>query len=105
MPQDLIETNASGLLVVATDVVGVRSALGDGKRGIVVPPNDAGAAARALERLARDAPLRRGLVIAGLEYARRETIEAQIDRLADFFGAQLRQGPERRGLYPPRRAT
>ena len=46
LPQVLFEAAAAGLPIVATDVGGVAEALGS-ERGIVVPPGDAGAAARA----------------------------------------------------------
>jgi glycosyltransferase involved in cell wall biosynthesis len=83
LPQVLVEANAAGTPVVATDVGGVGDALGE--RGLLVPPGDAGAAAAALDRLAREPLLRRRLVVAGVDHARRETLEAQVERLADFI--------------------
>ncbi len=52
LPVALLEAAASGLPAAATDVGGVREILGDGKAGLVVPPNDPAAMAAAMERLA-----------------------------------------------------
>lgn len=85
LPQVLLEAQAAGLPVVATDVGGVASALGDGASGLLVPPADAEAAARALSRLAEDEALRRELVLAGLANASARTLDAELDRLAGFL--------------------
>jgi glycosyltransferase involved in cell wall biosynthesis len=84
LPQVLVEAQASGLPVVATDVGGVGAALGHGARGLLVAPADAAAAAAALERLAADAGLRERLVSAGLEHAGGQTLERQLDRVTGF---------------------
>lgn len=89
LPQVLVEAAAMGLPIVATDVGGVRAALGNGSRGLLVPPDDAAAAAAALGRLRDDAPLRRQLIERGLEHAATETLEAQLGRVADFFYANV----------------
>ena len=85
LPQVLFEAQAAGLPVVATDVGGVRAGLGDGASGLVVPPRDAQAAAAAVDRLRAEEPLRRRLVEASLANAARETMDAQLDRVAAFF--------------------
>jgi glycosyltransferase involved in cell wall biosynthesis len=69
---------------VATEVGGVgagpeRSAV------LLVPPDDAVAAARALERVAADQALRERLIRAGLELARARTLEAECLRVARFI--------------------
>jgi glycosyltransferase involved in cell wall biosynthesis len=89
LPQVLFEAHAAGTPVVATDVGGVRAALEDGALGLLVPPSDARAAADAIVRVERDEALRRRLVVAGLAHARRETIDAQLDRIVEFFRANL----------------
>ena len=89
LPQVLFEAQGAGLPVVATDVGGVRAALDGGGAGLLVPPRDAHAAVAALERLAADEDRRRRLILAGLETARRETMEAQLDRVAAFLRAEL----------------
>ena len=87
LPQVLFEAAAAGLPIVATDVGGVAEALGS-ERGIVVPPGDAGAAARALLAL-RDESLRSRLASAALEYARTRTLEQQVGEILRFFNSSL----------------
>ena len=92
LPQVLFEAQAAGLPIVATDVGGVRAALGGGEAGLLIPPADRDAAVGALERLAEDEALRRQLIEAGLENAARETMDAQIDRILDFLRRELGVG-------------
>ena len=89
LPQVLAEAQAAGLPVVATDVGGVRAAVGGGESALLVPADDAEAAAAALSRFADEPQLRRRLVEAGLANAARETREAQLDRIAAFIRAEL----------------
>jgi glycosyltransferase involved in cell wall biosynthesis len=87
VPQVLAEALASGTPVVATDVGGVRSALDEGRAGLLVPPGDAEAVAAAVIRLADDEELRSGLVQRGLALARERTLEAEAARVAAFLRA------------------
>jgi glycosyltransferase involved in cell wall biosynthesis len=87
LPQVLWEAHAAGTPIVATDVGGVRDALGGGASGLLVPPRAAPAAVAAVERLRLDPALRHRLVRAGLSAARDETMDAQLDRIARFFAA------------------
>lgn len=102
LPQVLVEAQAAGLPVVATDVGSVAAALGHGGRGLIVAPRDAPAAARALAQLAIDPELRRRLALAGVEHARTQTLEEQLDRWSEFIGAAAdpsatqRRSPRRR---------
>jgi glycosyltransferase involved in cell wall biosynthesis len=89
LPQVLLEALAAGLPVVATSVGGVRDALGNGERGLLVPPGDAEAAAAALGRLASEPDLRERLVCAALEFMAGETIDIQQDRVIAFFREEL----------------
>jgi glycosyltransferase involved in cell wall biosynthesis len=88
-PQVFFEAEAAGLPIVATDVGGVSIALDHGTRGVLVPPRDAAAAVGALERLAVDAGLREQLIRAGLEHMQSQTMEAHLDKVADFFAAAM----------------
>jgi glycosyltransferase involved in cell wall biosynthesis len=85
LPQVLFEAFAAGLPVVATAVGGVPEAVGDA--GLLIPAGDSKAAASALTRVAADDSLRQRLVRAGLEQARRHTIEAECRRVAEFIRA------------------
>jgi glycosyltransferase involved in cell wall biosynthesis len=90
LPQVLFEAAAAGLPVVATDVGGVARALGEGEWGIVVPPDDGAAAARALVGL-RNPHVRARLVRAGLAYAREHTLERQVGEILRFFDERLKR--------------
>jgi glycosyltransferase involved in cell wall biosynthesis len=83
-PRVLVEAFAAGIPVVATDVGGVRAA-GDAMR--LVPPGDPAAAAAELRLVATDANLRRRLIETGIRFARANTLESKIDRLAAFVRA------------------
>lgn len=86
LPQVLFEAFASRLPVVATAVGGVADAAGDA--AVLIPAGDAAAAADALVRLSEDESLRSGLVEAGVERARRHTIESESRRVADFLAGR-----------------
>ena len=60
LPQVLVEAFAAGVPVVATDVGGIRDAVGEAAR--LVPPGDAPAAAAELEAIAADPGLRKRLI-------------------------------------------
>ncbi len=83
LPQVLFEAFAAGLPVVATDVGGVAQAV-DGA-ALLIAPGDALAAAGALQRVAGEASLRRGLVRQGLQRVRDHTLEEETRRLALFL--------------------
>ncbi len=85
VPSVLFEAQAAGLPVVATDVGGVSSVVDHGRTGLLVPPRDADAAVAALERLARDAVLRRTLVTAALADVSGRTTDVELDRVARFI--------------------
>ena len=70
----LIEAMASGKPVIATEIPGVRRVVGHEVDGLLVPPGDAPALAGAIDRLARDAGLRRKMGGAG-----RRKVEEQYD--------------------------
>lgn len=54
MPLALVEAMAAGCACIGTDVVGVREVVDPGRTGLLVPPEDAGALADALQRLLQD---------------------------------------------------
>jgi glycosyltransferase involved in cell wall biosynthesis len=83
LPQVLLEAFAAGVPVVATDVGGVRAAVGECVR--LIGPGDAAEAARALREVVGDAELRGHLVEEGFAYVRARTIEAESTRVASFL--------------------
>jgi len=64
----VLEAEACGTPVVATDVGGLREALGDGAGGLLVPPRDAEAVADAVARLIDDPELAAELGRRGREH-------------------------------------
>jgi glycosyltransferase involved in cell wall biosynthesis len=83
LPQVLFEAFAAGTPVVATAVGGVPNAAADA--AILIPPDDAQAAASAIEHVHSDPELRARLVRSGYERARGHTLEGQAKRLVEFL--------------------
>jgi glycosyltransferase involved in cell wall biosynthesis len=69
VPRSLLEAAASGKPIVATDVSGCRDVVRDGENGFLVPPRQVAPLADAIERLLRDADLRRSMGERGRERA------------------------------------
>jgi glycosyltransferase involved in cell wall biosynthesis len=78
MPRALIEAAASGRPIVATNVQGCRDLVRDGQEGILVPPHDSEAAAKALLALAGDPDLRSRLGAAALARFQDRFTEANV---------------------------
>jgi glycosyltransferase involved in cell wall biosynthesis len=86
IPNVLVEAMAAGVAVVSTTVSGIPELVTDGADGLLVEPDDPGALAAALRRLAVDDDLRSRLGAAG-----RRTVADRFDgdvlaqRLADLL--------------------
>ena len=81
-PVSLLEAAACGVPVVATAVGGVPELVVEGATGLLVPPDDAHAFARAVARLLDDAPLAARLgAAARARVEARFSLERQVDRL------------------------
>ena len=65
LPVAIVEAMSAGVPVVTTPVGGIPELVRDGETGLLVPPDDADALARALGRLLEDAALRDRLAAAG----------------------------------------
>jgi glycosyltransferase involved in cell wall biosynthesis len=93
-PNVLLEAAAMRLPVVATRVAGCVDAVEDGTTGILVPPRDAAAVARGLQRYLRDPGLRRAHGDAArqrvLSHFRPEAIWAELYR--EYLGLLGRAG-------------
>jgi glycosyltransferase involved in cell wall biosynthesis len=94
MPTVILEAMACGLPVVATDVAAVREEVVPGSTGLLVPPGDATALARALGALVRDESRRRELGQQGRDHVHRQfTVEQAVaDRLRAWELALLPTG-------------
>jgi glycosyltransferase involved in cell wall biosynthesis len=74
-PHVLVEARANGLPCISTTVGGVPSTVTHGYDALLVPPGDATALARAIERVILDAELRRTLIFNGLIRAQSQTLD------------------------------
>src|SRR5205809_1102298 len=81
LSQALLEAMALGLPVVASDAGGNRDLVTPGKTGVLVPPLDPAAWARAIDRVLSDGDLARRIAGAGRELVWREfTLERTAER-------------------------
>ena len=77
LPRTLIEAAAAGRPIVTTDMTGCRELVRDGIEGLLVPPGNEEAAARALITLAADPALRAKLgAAARVRFEERFTVQA-----------------------------
>ncbi len=84
----LIEAMATGVPIVATNISGYRTVVTDGEEGLLVPPRDSRALAKALIRLLEDEPLRRKMGEKGLQRSRDFDWD-QISRLVVAYYEQV----------------
>lgn len=83
----LLESLAQGTPVIASRVGGIPEFVPDGQAGLLVPPNDPGELARAIERLWTDETLGRHLGAYGREYVvPAYTWDHLVDRLLTLYG-------------------
>jgi glycosyltransferase involved in cell wall biosynthesis len=92
LPKGLVEAAAAGRPIVATDVTGCREVVRDGVDGVLVPLGDVDAAARALARLAGDAPLRARMgAAAHARFCERFTEEAVMRTMTALYAGLRKQ--------------
>jgi len=91
VPKVLIEAAAAGRAIVATDVPGCREIVKHEETGLLVPPRDVDALARALRRLIEDRPLRQALGrgardLAASSFTSEQVIGATLDVYRKLLG-------------------
>jgi glycosyltransferase involved in cell wall biosynthesis len=80
VPTTLLEAAACGRPLIATDLPGCRAVVKDGQTGILIPPDDPGSLAQAIERLAHNPDLRARLGQATRELVLEKFTREQINR-------------------------
>ncbi|MCP5142376.1 MAG: glycosyltransferase family 4 protein [Gammaproteobacteria bacterium] len=83
LPMSMLEAMAAGLPVVVTSVGAIPEALVDGEDGVIVPPGDSAALARALDDLLADAGKRGRIAAAGRAKVERDYSVARVARDVD----------------------
>jgi glycosyltransferase involved in cell wall biosynthesis len=94
MPNSVLECMMAGRAIVATDLPGVRDALGPGADGVVVPPGDPDAFSRALLDLLRNPAKRQQLGQQNRARIRSEfSVERMAGRYLEMIRAELARSP------------
>ena len=91
-PLALFEAMAAGRAIVSTAVDGCREVLEEGTTGLMVPPADPAAFARALDRVLGDAALREALGRRALEASRRFDVGACVEQMEALYDEVLAAG-------------
>lgn len=86
-PHALVEALAVGTPAIATDVGGVPEIVTDGENGLLVPPGDPAALARAIRRFIADGSLRSRLTAAAAPSAERFSADRIYGRLEEILAA------------------
>jgi len=81
--------------VVSTSLDGVEEIIEDSRHGLLTPPGDAEAMARALDRLSSDAPLRERLADAGRRRAAGFSIERMVEKTETVYTSLGLREPDR----------
>jgi glycosyltransferase involved in cell wall biosynthesis len=88
-PLALFEAMAAARPIVSTAVDGCREILEDGSNGLLVPPGDAEALARGLERALTEAGLREVLGRRAFEDSRRYDVQACVEQMEALYDELL----------------
>lgn len=86
-PAVLKESMAAGVPVVATSVAGVEEIVEDGRHGLLTPPGDVPALARAMVLLASDTALRSRLAAAARQKVREFSLDRMIASVESMYEA------------------
>lgn len=92
-PHVLVEARANSLPCISTTVGGVPTTVTDGYDALLVPPKNAEALARAIERVLADGELRRAMIRNGFQEARKQTLHRFIAVVLRELNGNLRDEP------------
>lgn len=86
LPAVLVEAMAIGVPVISTAISGIPELVIDGQTGVLVPPRDPAALAKAIKRLYNDLALRQSFARNGRQKVEREfNIKKNVDRLTEEY--------------------
>jgi glycosyltransferase involved in cell wall biosynthesis len=85
-----VEAQAVGIPIIASDVGGAAEAIRENVTGILVPPNDSSALARALLLLVDSDSKRKHMGMEARQFAAQRTIAASADQLLSLFDKSVR---------------
>jgi glycosyltransferase involved in cell wall biosynthesis len=83
-PRVLVEARANGVPVIASNVGGIPTSVQDSVDGILVPPKDAEAIARAIESLVSNKEVRESLIREGYRRVEKLTVEEFGSKIVDI---------------------
>jgi glycosyltransferase involved in cell wall biosynthesis len=89
LPGVILESMASGVPVVATNILGTRELIQDGENGILVPVQDAGATARAIIEMLQQPEYRRTISTAALGTPGKYAIETVAEKYKALYQEKL----------------
>jgi phosphatidyl-myo-inositol alpha-mannosyltransferase len=101
----LLEAMATGVPIIASDIVGYRTVMTDGREGFLVPPQDVSSLASALLGLLTNPYLRAQMGLRGREKASYYSWDLIVDRVLGVYHQSIEQKfgarfLERPGKYP-----
>lgn len=85
-PTVVLEAMAAGRPVVAAASGGILDMVVDGRTGLLVPPGDAAALAKALASVLSDPEAARAFGVAGRDRAREFTVSSVVERIEQMYG-------------------
>jgi len=85
----LLEAMAAGIPIVATNVHGIKEVVIDGKSGILIPPKNPEAIAKAVTRIIEDPQIHKDLVEEGFNRARLFDIQEHLLKLENLYNILL----------------
>lgn len=92
LPMALLEAMVAGKAIVASAIAGIPEAVVDGREGVLVPPGEVGALARALRLVLSDPALSSALAESAATRARKEfTVQVMADRYEALYANAWRK--------------
>ena len=85
MGRAAVEALAAGRPVIGSRISGIQNVIQDGETGVLVPPGDPGALARAIVRCLRERAVRDGMAARARDAARAYGVDAMLSQLDELY--------------------